>query len=90
MMWSASNTARARRTSAQRWAFSTTSTTKSKATILGGELEARLTESEPAKLKAGMQMELVADPLFADRDGNCSVHPAKAAWHWLSVVRPKP
>ena len=33
-------------------------------------VEARLTESEPAKLKQGMAMELVLEPLFVDGDGN--------------------
>ena len=33
-------------------------------------VEARLTESEPAKLQQGMAMELVLEPLFVDDDGN--------------------
>jgi uncharacterized OB-fold protein len=39
---------------------------------LPGELkvEARLTESDPAMLKTGMEMELVLDPLSTDEDGN--------------------
>ena len=33
-------------------------------------IEARLTESEPAKLSEGMAMQLVAEPLFKDDEGN--------------------
>ena len=33
-------------------------------------VEARLTESEPAKLQEGMPMELTLEPLFEDEDGN--------------------
>ena len=33
-------------------------------------IEARLTESEPAKLSEGMAMHLVAEPLFKDDEGN--------------------
>lgn len=33
-------------------------------------VEARLTESEPAKLKEGMPMALTLEPLFEDEDGN--------------------
>lgn len=34
------------------------------------KVEARLTESDPAMLKTGMEMELVLDPLTVDEDGN--------------------
>ena len=34
------------------------------------KVEARLTESDPAMLKTGMEMELVLDPLTIDEDGN--------------------
>ena len=34
------------------------------------KVEARLTESEPAALKIGMEMELTVEPLFTDEDGN--------------------
>lgn len=34
------------------------------------KVEARLTESDPALLKTGMEMELVLDPLSTDEDGN--------------------
>jgi len=39
---------------------------------LPGELkvEARLTEADPAKLKIGMEMEMVLVPLTTDEDGN--------------------
>ena len=39
---------------------------------LAGEVkvESRLTESDPAVLKSGMQMELVVVPFGTDRDGN--------------------
>ena len=33
-------------------------------------VEARLTESEPAKLKEGMAMKLTLEPLFKDEEGN--------------------
>lgn len=33
-------------------------------------IEARLTESEPAKLSEGMPMQLVAEPLYTDDQGN--------------------
>ena len=34
------------------------------------KIEARLTESDPTRLSAGMDMELVAQPLCTDDDGN--------------------
>ncbi len=34
------------------------------------KIEARLTESDPTKLNAGMAMELVAQPLCKDDEGN--------------------
>ncbi len=33
-------------------------------------VEARLTEAEPGKLRTGMAMQLVAEPLFTDEAGN--------------------
>ena len=33
-------------------------------------METRLTESDPAKLRIGMEMELVLIPLATDADGN--------------------
>jgi len=33
-------------------------------------VEARLTESEPAKLNEGMSMQLVVEPLFTDEEGH--------------------
>jgi len=33
-------------------------------------VEARLTESEPAKLNEGMSMQLVIEPLFTDEEGH--------------------
>ena len=36
-------------------------------------VEARLTEAEPAKLKEGMLMELVTEPLFTNEEGDTVV-----------------
>ena len=37
------------------------------------KVEARLTEADPAKLKIGMEMEMVVVPLKTDADGNTVV-----------------